>query len=101
MLRMSDDRTWSLTVDNNDGGEEDYGTDAGDIGNSNKDGDFDDHVDDDVGDDGGDVNNFIPDLQPASRGSCCLQHIVSLSLSPSNGLEFHFLLYQLLVPQVL
>ena len=74
---------WSLSVDNNDGGEEDCNTDAGDIGNSIKDGEFDDNVDDDVDDDGGDINNFIPDLQPASRGSCCLQHIVSFSPSPS------------------
>ena len=75
---------WSLSVDNNDGGEEDCDTDAGDSGNSNKDGDFDDDdVDDDVDEYGGDENKFIPDLQPASRGSCCLQHIVSFSPSPS------------------
>ena len=66
MLRMSDDRTWSLTVDNNDGGEEDYGTDAGDIGNSNKDGDFDDDVDD-----GGDdkVDEYGGDEKIHSRPS--------------------------------
>ena len=87
---MSDDRTWSLSVDNNEGCEEDCGTDAGDIGNSIQDGEFDDNVDDDVDDDGGDINNFIPDLQPASRGSCCLQHIVSLSLSSSYDLELPF-----------
>ena len=91
MLRMSDDRTWSPSVDDNDGGEEDCGTDAGDLGNNIKDGEFDDDdVDEDVDDDGGDENKFIPDLQPASRGSCCLQHIVSLSLSPSYDLELPF-----------
>ena len=70
---------WSLSVDNNDGGEEDCDTDAGGIGNSDKDGDFDDDVDEY----GGGENKFIPDLQPASRGSCCVQHIVSFSPSPS------------------